>query len=261
MALTNKKKLEVKILVLLLVGVYVVLRNITQVNFRLLEPARYVTLILIVAFFLRALLHAFFFDKKEFQEEKTYMDAVNISLIPGLVINNTEKMLTKKVNFRNGLILVFLQILLTLFIVFYFNAFPTSSAFVLITLVYCTAAYFFYLRYRESTSEKKKMLLTFFALLGGLVVFPAISIYGWGHLLSVLVAFYVFWVSLLGLFADRRYVYSLAIILITSLPFFLIIEQANPDITARSEFIAFAAYLLLLLGVFKDLFYDFLFTE
>lgn len=243
----------------LLLSLSLVLNNILEVNFRLLEPAKYVVLIVCFGFFLRTLLPALFFNRKALEKESTYTEIFNPITIPTLIITETQKMLSKQVLFRNALLALSFQAFVTFAIAFFFNAFPTSSGYVLLTFLWVNTFYVFYLKYKDT--PQLKSILYIFSALGAVVIFMGILTYGPGHFLSVIVALFCYWAFLLGLFARREYIFSLVLLFLAVVPFLLIIEQANPDFVERSEFVAFTAYLLLLLGVVKDLFYDWVFTE
>ena len=127
----------------LIISISLVLNNISEVNFRLREPTKYVILIVGLGFILRKVLPALFFNRKALEKEGTYTESLSLVAIPKIIINETQGMLSKKVLFRHALLALVFQAFVTFVIAFFLNAFPTSSGYVLLTF-HSTIHLFFY---------------------------------------------------------------------------------------------------------------------
>lgn len=248
---------EIFLLGFLAAFVYLLSQENPGINSRLMEPVVYVFVLLSAAFLLRKFIEGWLINSDVFKKDDFLVEVLNPLLIPRIFIGSFSEILVRKINMKSALLVLLLQTLVTVVIVFFFNAANTSSGFVLLTFLYLSVMYFLFLGFKKNFRK----FLPFIVLAGLAILIPALLIFGWVHLVNVALAFFCYWAFLFGLHSDRTYVYGLALIFIALLPFFIIVEQANPEIPQRSEFIAFSAYMLLVLGVLKDLFYDWVFEN
>lgn len=72
-----------------------------------------------------------------------------------------------------------------------------------------------------------------------------------GFLINFLLITFSFFVFLFGLLSNRKYIYTLALVSLALTPVMLILK-----IEKLAEFLAQTCYLLLVLGIFKDIFYE-----
>jgi hypothetical protein len=99
----------------------------------------------------------------------------------------------------------------------------------------------------------KHFLITL-ALLLVLVVLAAVL--KTSFIINLILLAFAVWAFVFGFMIDRKYIYSLALIFLASVPFLLILKEEG-----IAEFCAILTYLLLVLGVLKDIFYEKIFTE
>jgi hypothetical protein len=67
---------------------------------------------------------------------------------------------------------------------------------------------------------------------------------------------FIFWCFMLGFSVDRKYIYALALIFFALIPVSIVFK-----ISSLAEYASTLCYFILLLGVFKDLFYEKIFKN
>ncbi len=90
----------------------------------------------------------------------------------------------------------------------------------------------------------------FLALLS-IILLILITTNSFGFVISLPIIIFSFLVFLLGILSNRKYIYLLALISLALTPVMLILKLEN-----IAEFFAQTCYLLLVLGVLKDIFYE-----
>ena len=104
--------------------------------------------------------------------------------------------------------------------------------------------------------EKYVNKVVFFFVAGSVVLFTIITSFGLVSVILFILSLFVFWAFLFGFTVNRTYLYLLALIFLAITPFLMIFDY--PDI---AELSAILAFLMLVMGVVKDIFYEKVFDE
>jgi hypothetical protein len=104
--------------------------------------------------------------------------------------------------------------------------------------------------------EKHFNKLLYF-LISGAVVLILLSLYvGIAVPIVLILMLFLFWVFFFGFNVNRIYIYILALVFLVSTPLLLIAKYDD-----LAEFFAILAFLMLVMGVTKDIFYEKMFRE
>lgn len=111
--------------------------------------------------------------------------------------------------------------------------------------------YFFY-------CYERKIRKVFYATGASLLIFGNYFV-GVSYILNIFFVLLILWGILLSIVVNREYLYSVAMLFVCLIPTFIFLDTLQLEFHVKPEFFATSAYIILCLGVIKDLFYELFF--